>query len=507
MFLLISALPFVIQASRTGYTIWDGFYTVLIDSNVPLTEAVSLLETDGIGPIINYQRETVEFYDFPGLSDIPLGDVQKRFEILDPRYDEYMKGLSGYFKTRDKSRTYHILYIHVGNDPVKTLISIGKSLIHLNSPWYIVDLKIKMRAVLGSIFLLILLFLFTYTKKTWGYILLGSLPWLLMVVTGDIIDLVCASFFLVGFTVLLDALRQVLTFYLNHGYFDGGSKRVLSGGILFLGVIGVSLYLLISSGRTIWSLLRFAGPGAGSLFIILFFISVESIKKLRQEHSLFFRVPLSFTLGDKKESFQKTVPLFVVSVLIFLLPAVQKIPGMYTAVNIPAPYSSEDDMDVNSMAFLEKSFAARVTGGSAYSLPGIPEYVAHMSYQEGYLFGGAYGFPGSMEQPQISSYQYVDGKIVRTYEKKAVRDQEWLDGILQKKRGIGVIGMVLAQEKSVRAVMTKAPFFDFSIPFLIRHWIICFIVLTPFVFMNNRLTPHVMYGMKSLMLRRKRQAA
>ena len=403
MFLLTSALPFVIRAGRTGYTIWKSFYTVLIDSNVPLTKAVSLLEANGTGPIINYKAETGEFYDFTGLSNIPLADVQNRFEILDPRYDEYMKDLSGYFRTRDKSRTYHILYLHVGNNPVKTLISIGRSLIHLDFPWYIVDLKIKMRAVLGGIFLLILLFLFIYAKKIWGYLLLGSLPWLLLVLTGDIIDLVCASFFLIGFTVLLDSLRPVLTFFLNHGYIDGGSKRALSGGILFLAVIGVSQYLLLSSGRTIWSLLRFAGPEIGSLFIILFFISVESIKKLRQEHSLFYRVPLSFTSGDKKESYRKTVPLFVISVLIFFLPAVQKIPGMYTSVDIPAPYSSGDAIDVNSMVSLGKSFNNRVAGGSAYPLPGIPEYIAHMSYQEGYLFGGEYRHPQYLEEPQISS--------------------------------------------------------------------------------------------------------
>ena len=88
--------------------------------------------------------------------------------------------------------------------------------------------------------------LLVFSKKYRWYLLLSSLPWFIFVVTGDLNHLVSASFTIVLFALLIGAVKPVLSFFLNHGYFDGGFKQLMVISVFFMAVTAASLYLVLA---------------------------------------------------------------------------------------------------------------------------------------------------------------------------------------------------------------------------------------------------------------------
>jgi hypothetical protein len=141
-------------------------------------------------------------------------------------------------------------------------------------------------------------------------------------------------------------------------------------------------------------------------------------------------------------------------------------------------------------------------------LPDISDYLTHRAFQEGFLYGRSYRFPLLDERVGISSYSSGSGEAVeRQFQEVIVFSEAWFDDLLARENPAGMVGLWLRQGTPVGSALVKQDLLSFNRASLARHLIICLVFGLPMVFLNNRLTPQLLYGIKSLTLRRKQQAA
>ena len=89
LFLLSSSILKVLTLDIRSGEQWQKYYT-LITSDAESLE--SLLTASEIS-FLSYNQSTIVFNDISGMNQIPLADVQNRFNAVDPRIDPYMKKL------------------------------------------------------------------------------------------------------------------------------------------------------------------------------------------------------------------------------------------------------------------------------------------------------------------------------------------------------------------------------------------------------------------------------
>ena len=141
-------------------------------------------------------------------------------------------------------------------------------------------------------------------------------------------------------------------------------------------------------------------------------------------------------------------------------------------------------------------------------LPDLTDYFTHRAFQEGFLFGRTYRFPALGERVGISNYSSAKGEgVERHFREVLVFSEAWFEEVLMRENPRGLVGLWLRQGTPVGSAVLKRELFSLTRASLVRHLIICLVFGLPMVFLNNRLTPQLLYGIKSLTLRRKQQAA
>jgi len=504
-FLFFSAALVFLPLPESDNQLWKGYHTILAEDPVNLASAEAAFLDSGFKEVIHHDNVEVEYFDFAGMNSIKLKDIPKRFEETDPRIDWYLINLPRYFSASAGDKSYSILYVKEKQGRLESIFRCFRVVRELGGNWRFVDVKPLLHILFLGLYGAVVLFVIIADRAHWQYLLAASLPWAVFIFFGGFLEFLTASLMFAAFSVFFRSYHPVFKFLLNHGYIDGGSDKARFCLIIMGAGFLSSLVLILTLNPNGWIILRFVFALTGMAFLFFSYNVATAYQRKRQEHRLFFRVPLA---RGRDRVWIYHLCIFTILVL---SPAALKVQGDNQFPPVPAPLAFGDmqSFTPSGLEELNSNKTASLEAGEGEGLlPDIADYITHLAYQENFLLGRGYLFPRAGERVGISSFSDSGGEgIEKNYQELFVFSVDWFEEILATEEPGGLLGLWINQGNPVGAAVVRQVNISVSMPFLLRHMAFCLIIFVPMVFLNNRLTPQLMYGIKSLMLRRKQQAA
>jgi len=486
--------------------VWEGYHTLIIKDETSLEKVVQSLENKGFNGIIHSDAEKAEYFDFSQKSSVLIKDLPVRFEEQDPRVDRYMKGLKKFFSARSGNEFFHVLYFPIRKNYLLDFFSVRRALSRVTESWYLLEINMREKVIFLMLFagIIVLSFISIKIKQ---YALYLAVPWLIYSITGGYYEFISGGLMYIAMLYFALSFRGILDFYCNYGYFNGGREAFFLRIMIVINTFCITLAFFLFSRVPASIFLRYFFSFISTLFIFVAFTARRILQTHKFEHRLFFRIKLNL-LRQRRKPFNKTTfSLIAVTMILFLSPLVKKTSFPVGGITIPHPidHGIENGLTWEGLSVLWHEKALSPEAGN--EVPDLSDYIAHRAYQAGYFFGREYTFPYEGEEVLISSYNSVGNSLKQKKEPVISYTDEWFARQMEEAENFGIPHLLLRQGRPVTIEIAELFPEPMSGIFLIRHWVVCFLMLLPSMFIRKRLTPQVMYGIKSLLLRRRRQAA
>ncbi len=497
VFYSMTKLPVVYRENQT----WKGYYSILIDDHTGPYRAAEALEKSGFTDLIHKGNSTVRFFSFHSEETVGLSELSERLDPLDPRYDPYMKQLPQFFETSQGMNNYDIYYVQSTKPPAAFAIDLIPVQQHLKTTFIFTDISLWRHFLLIFFFIGIVVLIMLYTKQHRVYIVLVSVPWLLALYHGGISVFLSAVLLLFSFVLFSADLFLMLKFYLNYGYTDYSHGNIIQKGIIVVAAFIAAVIVLLSPRLSLLRLLPLILCLLADAAVLLLYTFYLLLRRKRQEHKLFFSV----SIRTNRKPFGFDQPRFPVLLVFFLVTACAPILFLFhtpgEGITTPAPSQTVAFRDI-SLHTLE-----RLARSKSSEYPDISDYIMHRAFQRGYFFGKHYQFPQNGQLISLSSFEQNNEKISKSARVLETLDDKWLTTIISEGKTGGIPRLLLDQERAVAVIEKPVYAKKVKESDIIRYGVICFLVFSPLLFLNYHLTPESLYGIKSLLLRRKSQAA
>jgi hypothetical protein len=496
-FLLFAGISIITIAVAPGYRdqqVWKGYYTLLVEKKTSIPEVEDQLKQQGFDTVIHLQNTRVDLFTYNSTESITLDALHNRLDPLDPRFDTYMKSLFQYFRTSGDGQDYNIFYVRDDRYPLVFYTAVWRALHGLPSSWHIADVSLVHQLVLGLLFLIFVLLLLRFFRMHRVFFFITSIPWLLVVMEGDITVFIVACLLYSSVAMFLNDLFVLFKYYLNHHIIDLSRAKLYKNGTVLILALVVA-FTMVSGLHGAFLLVLVSSVSAGVVFV-----GYLVWKKRRQEHRLFFRVaigPEKLVIVWKSTEWTRLLPLF--SIITAALCIGVLLPATSVAdIAVPEPVHAVDDFTWESLQHV-----ALLGEGE---LPDLSDYIAHSAFQSAYLYNPKYRFPSRNEIILLSNYSQDEQKIEKKEQVVKSFTNSWYNDILAEGSKQGITRLLLEQGRPVSVTKEIFRFFHVTRRELVRYVLACLVVFAPLVLLSYHLTPQGMYGMKSLLPRRKSQA-
>lgn len=495
-FLSLGYAVYTISITQHADRIWENYYTVLIRRNRIKKEDFARIDKDFTA--VHYYNTKVCYFDYRGLTEIPLDEVASRFDTLDPRVDDYMRNIGKYFFSPDGD--YSIIYLHTRTDPLSLMIEVRKIFGPLTSGWIVADIHVLHHLLLTGAFILLVLLCTIISPKNRLLTLIHGLPWLPLVFFGNFSAFAAASLLYYAFCRSTADLDSLILEGFNYG--TTRLTRLFGRHILFRFIICFAAGAMFSfvntfSRQTTLAVMLAVAAGASVMGIM---VGRSLHRYSKQAHRLFFHVPLGTKRGIR---IQKRSILFAAVVLpaALVAPLLSARFGGEFRTGVPAPVHEGIAREIDYDGLQKTGIAAK--GG----IPSLPDFIAHRFYQEGYLYGQEYTVPDRNKGVFLSTYeQNKEQKIVSRRKTAMKTGKGWLESVLEAGRREGIIAMLLDQEAVFPVTYQNISYMPFTNVEIIIYLLAWFLVQVPGLFYLAYLTPVRFYVMKSVELKRRCKA-
>ncbi|MFP4373098.1 MAG: hypothetical protein ACLFPO_02105 [Spirochaetaceae bacterium] len=498
---LLSSAAFLLFTPRLNdpSSTWSGFYTLLVPRSADRSGLVADLRAEGFEGVLTRGTATVRISDFSGLEEVALADLDERLAPMDPRRDPFLRELPGLFSA-GPGEEYEILYLRsdapIGEvrRGVRRAMEAGGGI----EGWELAESRSPVRVVYVLGFAAVAAAVILLAGRARRFAVAGALPWVGTVAFGGAGTFVAAGLIYFAWVMFAESGRRYLDHRLQYGEWRAGRRELRHSALVLaatwaivLGVhpdgdIAVLAPILLSSlGLAAWTGLS---------------VARAVFKRRVQDHRLFVPValreqPAAASAVSRYASTAAWVALFVVAApfAAVLLPqtSVADVPR-------PVPVTDGAQMSLETLAGLGLS-----AGSGTVS---IADYVAHRAYQEGLVYGAAYGLPAPGETVTLSRFREEGALTVREEEVMVRYDRAWLDDVIAaEETGIGALlvngnvpsGVVRSSEPGLYSAGTHPA----------RYSLQALLAFTPFLFLGIRILMTAGGGAPIPVLRRKRQAA
>jgi hypothetical protein len=339
-----------------------------------------------------------------------------------------------------------------------------------------------------------------FPRRRWSVLLFG-LPWLPVILFGTFPVFICGTLIFFVFIRDKENIEYLLKEYLN------GSKLILSKPVFrqvllrfFFCLFSVSAVLIVSDyqdatrSSIVYSALL-------NLAVMLLLVGLTLVKYSKQEHRLYYHIPLGIR---KKVRLQKSkiVSFLIVLGVIYSAPFILQRVETPIDTYIPVMRDGIDTerftlQDLNAIGLADQD-----------GIPGIADYVAHRFYQEAYLFNPPYRIPPSGEQVLFSRYsEGEDSMIAVTQDSALTATDEWLWNVLDEVSDTGILRLLLDQSRIGEVKYENILQIPSKKIEIIIYFLAWFLIHIPGLLSITYLTPLRLYGMKPVELRRRCQTA
>jgi len=493
---------------------WQGYYTLFIRGEELGAELTGELRAlPGVTLLLSEDSSTLFFNSVNEMEKVTLARVADRLDETDPRFDGYMKELPGYFRAEKWGIKYQVLYLRAKISPVALYCLLSLVIERHGSEFRMLEYDPRTTILYVALFLLFSLFLFMLRAPA-GYLvlsLLGFLPWLLNILTGNFLDLI--SFYLIFpfQLIFMGQLFRLLKGNLTSSGLNPSVKRAA-----FISVI-LSLTLLVTAFVLANLLVILPVPDSSTINRNLsalalnilaypFLYLLLSWRAKYIQHFVFEPLPiLGRSMVGRKISIGRGVWLFPLLLIISISLPLAFLEKQLHGFSHPAPRLAAFTFEKISWKSLEH---LQLTP-AASDLPDLSDFITHSAFQQGIFFGREYILPYPGERLYINQYFLEENeagnggrsigrrlKMIRQYK------TSWLFETLSGLPANSIGAMLAAQERAVQVVRSseamrllqqtpwwKIPLFFlfFSSFFLIWHFY---------------LTPSPLYGTRRFVFRK-----
>ncbi len=502
LFFLIISSHFFLPVIYRENQIWKNYYTLLVEEAAPVSEIASLLRENGYTELIHKNNTMVSFFSFHSEEQIKLSALSSRLDILDPRYDDYMKRLENYFHTIGNNAAYTIYYIKDNRSPILFYSSIRPIMVNTPYTWRIAEINIFSHMLVLFLFSCIIGLTLFYKKTYRSFIIAAGFPWLFGLVHSGFTIFTGSTLLYLAFTLLATDLFAVIKYYLNYRSIDFSKANLPQKLSLFGLALFASLFFAVFPEVHLSRWIPLVLSLLADCFLFLIFVFFMFQKRRKQEHRLFFSISIQPSKVGITFATTRFSLLSVIIVVIFFAPLVYRLSGKGDHIRIPVPKMVERT-DQITWHDIEKLGLYREN-----SLPNLFDFLSHRAYQSGFFYKRLYHFPSKGEKITISFYSKENGRIVKKERVIKVFSESWFQEVLNQAKDEGITKLLIDQGSAVTVSMEASkPMAFINTAFVLRNGIISFIVFLPLVLINYHLTVENKYGMKSFILRRKSQAA
>ncbi|MBN2439696.1 MAG: hypothetical protein JXJ04_00055 [Spirochaetales bacterium] len=485
----------------TNTNLWKGFYTILgkPDKNIRFDPEDCKRELQG-QYLIMEETETVSFSGFNEMNKISLIHINERLDPLDPRFDHYMHTKKNYFYPDAQHKS---IFISTPLHPLLFLFKAHSFFARYGDNVMIPDISITEITILfltGIIYVVIFLFIYKQESKEKMIGILGIVPWVPCLLSGDTMALLSlfliypAWFFL--FEEIFLVFKNRVIFKWNKVQNDSLIHRLI---ILFVILIITVVLTFFQETSTYHFLLSFlADISITASYIIYYFHRAKVIKHRKFEPvpiRLFFKQ--TYLLAKiKKIPFLLSIGVVIIFFSIYYFYGFSFI---QTSMVFPMATEAKKSFTMNNLKGLWDNKNLKVSP----EFPDLAEFIVHVAYQEGLLLGKTYTFP-STEGLLASQYKKepVTGKIMKS--KKIVKEynENWLKNVLMHIPKETLEYMLFHQGKCVTAEYRPIGFhYKYRYP-KIHSILLFFLSFLSLFFFDFYLTPTDLYDTKRFAIRR-----
>ncbi len=459
---------------------WKGFQVLCVDSGTDVRNVEKGVNDAGLASISRYSS-TVEFFDYSRFSQIPAAYIADRLDDLDPRFDDYLRGITGYFTAEVDDTRRDLIYVETGLPP-RGLESILEPVIG-PSGWEVMGTGgggeyaacLAMAAVSAAV-------IFLLGRRRFSD-LIGLIPWLPPLVLfpsvfSPVFPVIMLLWF--GFADTLDAT------FLKSLHTEEPSAVIRAScvqGVPFSFAFAPALLFMIGAGRGLFgaAVLLCVFCGTVSLTALWMFVKIGHFE--RQEHPLFFMIPIAERKG-RRPVFRKFIPILTsvfFSIMCFLTPSFFQNGAGYP---LPQPLRGTKEISWDSLALLERS-------GRGGDLPDLSDYLTHIAFQEGYPYGREYRFPVRGEAVSVSRFEW-DGRVIgKTGLTVREFTDEWYEDIMAHAAVQGITKLLVMQDEPVLCVVDGVKHLPLtSVTHTILSILWLFLAVSPVLIRNPQLLLH-----------------
>jgi hypothetical protein len=395
---------------------WKSYYTLYLDQSEDtalLSRRIASLP--GIEAVVSRYTTTVSFNTFAGFAEVTVDGLSERLDPLDPRFDPYLRRVGRLFKISGSERSWEVLYLRSEVCPPILFLRLHRLLDSERQRWHLLEFDPTGKTLQLGLFaawLLLLLLLYPSTLLRLSLVL-GSLPWLALVLVGDLFCLLIFCLFSPLWMSLLAALhdcwknklplagKAIPGIAAAAGVYRAASSPPAVVRLLpaVLGTIG-ALVTMALRGQFLGVLLSASG---GVLAAVLLYVLLE-LDLVRRAHPPF--QPLQILRGFRlRKGGVAREPVLFTALLALALVGLPVLGLQDRAAEKPVYKVSRDLARGKRGELSWKSLSALYAASRGEDLPNLADYLSHRAFQEALVFGRVYGFPLLDERIGISAYR------------------------------------------------------------------------------------------------------
>ncbi len=395
--------------------LWRGYRPVLVRADVAAKQGLQTIAGRLGAGVVSAATAGVEFWDFTGLARVPLSGLAARLDPQDPRFDQYMSGMSRYFTAVSRGTAWDVLYVPVRTSLPRLLLDAVVVLgVPFGGEWRVAELNaLETALALASIFAFAVLSSLALREGRRGALAMSVGAALLC--TPFVVD---GGFASAGIALLLlaswwDVLRAVLD------RSEPGDARSVRRGLLLYGVAAAAASLLSLLWRP--SAASMAELFGASIALPLLLASMPVLRRSRRRgRNVFSTVPIVRPSVDHRGGLPAAP--FAGSVLLVLA----VVAGAVGNVPLPTPafVAGAREFSLASLGVLAKAHAAN-------RLPDVSDFTTHQAYQETLTFGLAWSLPLPDERVTVRDYEVstTATPIVESLRTVKTFDETWMASV------------------------------------------------------------------------------
>jgi hypothetical protein len=408
---------------------WNGYYLVLLHKESDINNILSELQSAGFKDIVCSLNAEVVFNDFSELKRVNAGKVAERLQPEDPRFDEFLEKVPRLFES--SSGEEQLLFFPVRWHPFLFYLRIAT---HLSGQeWSFVDWE--PRKAIG-LFILFAAFvgstvLFRKNRRLERGLL--AIPWVLPVLQGNLLGF-CVSLLIYHASVeFLEGYIAEFEQFLQYGKSARTRNSLFPLGVIYL--LLIAILAILGNGKELLILLFYGSIGTIGVTAVLILYRILQVKA--RLHRVF--IPLPILPLHWKGSKQGLI-LFSGVLILAIAPLFDLLLPSQIQTTIPVPHASWSGSvltrtDLRDLWMLHRKDP----------IPNLADYLVHVKFQDGFLFGASYNFPSSDETLLYPRFQEKEGNLVYWNETLAKYDHVWYKNMLKRAKS-DILGNLLYQQ-------------------------------------------------------------